>query len=588
MKPIIRTPLALVLLIVLLSSCTKDWLAPKPYDFFTPENVYVDRAGFESILITMRKNLKTENTGARYHMVTEFAASDLAVPDIQLDFYKVTPNTDQYYTFLSLYTTAYASIKDANVLISRIDDIEWTNEQDRNFLLAEAYWHRAYWYYRLVNSYGDVPFISEELTEAKLDFSSHSRWAILSKIQSDMEYAVQWLPVSAVPGAISKGAGDHLLAKIYLANLEYDKAISSASAVINGPYALMTQRFGVDADKSFRNLLWDLHRPENFNIAQNKETILAIVDRYDAPAEAKSVGLYTMRMYHSGWFNIKDSRGGAGMVASGPMYDTLGRGNAQVRPNPFYQYDLWKDQSRNQTWQNTQDLRRSNANWIDWKLNEVKYNNPNSVDFGKPINVDYFASKLDTFYYIYAMPYYKTFVPQDAPGKPTVYGGNGDWYLFRLAETYLIRAEAQFWKGNLNEAANDINQVRQRSNASLISAADVTIDYIFDERARELFAETPRHSELVRASYIMAKSNLNGYSLSNFSEKNYYYDRVMAKNIFYQQNFEFLGNKPSMAPFHVLWPVPASVILANTLGTVNQNVGYDGAENNVPPLETIE
>src|SRR5690606_35499391 len=159
---------------------------------------------------------------------------------------------------------------------------------------------------------------------------------------------------------------------------------------------------------------------------------------------------------------------------------------------------------------------------------------------------------------------------------------------FRLAETYLIRAEAHFWKGNLGDAAADINKVRQRANASLISPADVTIDYIFDERARELFAETPRHSELVRASYIMAKSNINGYTLSNFSDKNYFYDRVMANNIFYKQDFEFLGNRPSMAPFHVFWPIPSSVILANTLGVVNQNIGYDGAEKNLPPLETIE
>jgi len=521
-------------------------------------------------------------------MVTEFAASDLGVPDIQLDFHKVTPNTDQYYTFLSLFITAYSSIKDANVLISRIDDIEWENDQDRNFLLAEAYWHRAYWYYRLVNSYGDVPFIGSELTAPKLDFSTHSRWTILNKIQSDLEFAVQYLPASAVPGAITKGAGDHLLTKVYLANMEYDKAIASATAVINGPYQLMTERFGVDAGNSYRDLMWDLHRPENFNAPENKETILAIVDRYEAPTAAKSVGLYTMRMYNPGWFNIKDSRGGAGMVASGPMYDTLGRGNAQVRLNPFFQYDLWTNKALNQTWDNTPDLRRSNSNWIDWKLDEVKYNNPSSVDFGKPINIDYFASKLDTFYYIYAIPYHITFVPEDQPGKPSVYGGNGDWYVFRLAETYLLRAEAQFWKGNLAEAAADINKVRQRANASPITAADVTIDYIFDERARELFAETPRHSELVRVSYIMAKSNLNGYTLNNFSEKNYFYDRVMAKNLFYQQDFEFLGNKPSIAPFHVLFPIPSSVILANTLGVINQNIGYDGSEDNQPPLETIE
>src|SRR5690606_17846047 len=117
------------------------------------------------------------------------------------------------------------------------------------------------------------------LSGAKLDFQTHSRSAILKKLQSDMEFAVQWMPVSTQPGIPSKGAGDHLLTKIYLANMEFDKAIESASRVINGPYKLMTERFGIDAADPRKNVIWDLHRPENKNISQNTETILAFVDR---------------------------------------------------------------------------------------------------------------------------------------------------------------------------------------------------------------------------------------------------------------------------------------------------------------------
>jgi len=108
------------------------------------------------------------------------------------------------------------------------------------------------------------------------------------------------------------------------------------------------------------------------------------------------------------------------------------------------------------------------------------------------------------------------------------------------------------------------------------------------ERARELFAEEPRHSELVRISYIMAKAGLNGYSLTNFSEKNYYFDRVMRYNNTYEKKIQLLGNTANMAPFHVLWPIPSLVITANTKGVINQNIGYDGANRNVPPLTKIE
>lgn len=567
------------------TSCDSDWLKPEPLSFFSPENVYNSKAGFESLLITMRKDLKLENTGSMNYLVMENASSDLGAPWSQLDFFNLTPNTDVYYRFLQMYTAVYASIKNTNVLISRIDDITWSNEADRNTILAEAYWHRAYWYYRLVNSYGDVPFIGEELKGAKLDFQSHSRWAILEKIKKDLEFAVQWLPVSAAPGAISKGAGNHLLAKVYLANLEYAKAEEAATQVINGPYALMKERFGVDADKAYRNVIWDLHRPKNFNNAQNKETILASVDRFEAPAAARSTGLYTMRHYNPQITQpqVLDSQGKSGMVASGPMYDSLGRGNANVRLTSTYQYGIWA--YGGQTWRNTTDLRRSDINWID--IHEFRYNNPASVDYGKPIDIKFLANPVDTFKHVYAVPHYIMYVPQDDP-KAQPFGGNGDWYIFRLAETYLLRAEARMWQGKTAEAAADINVVRDRAKALPVTAGEVDIDFILDERARELFAEEPRHSELIRVSYILAKEGKSGYSLDNFSNKNFYFDRVSRYNNVYEKKIQLLGNTANLAPFHALWPVPSKVITANTMGVINQNKGYDGEENNIPPLTTIE
>lgn len=578
--------ITLILSLFLLSvSCSEEWLKPEPLSFFSPENVYINKAGFEALLITMRKDLKMENTNGMNNLVQEFCSSDLGSPRSQLDFHKLTPNSDTYYRFLAMFNDIYGAIKNTNVLISRIDNVAWANEADRNSLLAEAYWFRAYWYYRLVNSYGDVPFISEEITAPKLDFYTHSRWAILAKIQSDMEFAVQWLPEQAAPGVVTKGAANHLLAKIYLANLQFDKAIDAASKVINGPYTLMTERFGSWENDPKRNVIWDLHRPDNFSIAANTEAILNTIDRFEAPANAKSTGLYTMRMYGCAWHgaSVRDSQGKPGMITSGGMYDSLGRGNSNVRLDYFYQYTLWKYQQ--QTWQNTSDLRRSDINWVD--LNEYKYNNPASVDFGKPFNLAYLPSPADTFYNMYAVPQYILFVPQQDP-KATPMGANGDWYIFRLADTYLLRAEAYFWKNQTGNAADDINKVRERAHATPITAGEVNVDFIFDERARELMAEEPRHSELVRVSYIMAKLNMNGYTLDEFASKNYYYDRVMKHNEVYEKKVTELGNTANMAPFHILWPIPSNVITANTKGVINQNIGYVGAERNVPPLDVIK
>ncbi|MDN3688960.1 RagB/SusD family nutrient uptake outer membrane protein [Cyclobacterium jeungdonense] len=576
----------LLVALSLFFACSEDLLEPKPLSFYAPENVFVDQAGYEAALVTMRKALTEGLTGSRrYYMVGEWAASEAGNPTFQLDWFQTTPFFDRYYTFLPLFSESFEFIKNANVLIGRIDDIEWNDEAAKNRILAEGYWHRAYWYYWLVNAYGDVPFVGEEVNQVKLDYYTHSRWAILDKIQEDMEFASQWLPETAIPGAISKGAADHLLTKIYLANLEFDKAIESSSRVINGNYALMEDRFGTSAEDAKRNVIWDLHRPENKNISQNTETILAMVDRFEAPAGAQSAGLYTMRHYNCSWWHstLRDSEGIRGVLDSGPMYDSLGRGNPDLVITPYAYKDIWDEGGME--WHNTPDLRRSDLNWVD--KHELVYNNPESVDFGKPVNPMFLTDPQDSVYKHFPIPFYKTYAPQQSPTAVPM-GGNGDWYIFRLAETYLLRAEAYFWKNQLDLAAADINTVRNRAQAIPVEASEVTIDYIFDERARELFLESPRHSELVRVSYIMAAQNLGGYSLETFAESNWWYDRVTDKNIMYTIKPVIIGNTPEVAPFHVLWPIDNNVITANTLGVINQNEGYVGAENNVAPLETIE
>ncbi len=584
-----KLPWILAAATALMVSCSEKFLEPKPESFFTPENLFVDKAGYNSMLITMRKDLNREQTGQKNFMAHQWAASEAAVPWLQMDFRALTPNSDLYQQFVVQINDIFQMVKNANTVISRIDNITWENENDRNQILAEALWHRSYWYYRLVGNYGDLPFVKDEVQGAKLDFNTHSRWAILKQLEKDMEFAAEWLPEQTAAGAPSKGAANHLLTKIYLANLEFNKAVESANKVINGPYKLMTSRFGIDAGDSRKNVIWDLHRPENKNIAANTETILAFVDRWEAAAEARSAGLFTMRVYHCSWWHSisgKDKNKGLGMIDSGPLYDSLGRGNPDVALSDWHSYKIWANGT--ETYKNTPDLRRADVNWFDRE--ELRYNNPASVQYGEPFDPKNMDLPDEYWARIYPMPIYKTYVPNkpDQAGQPL--GSNGDWYIFRLAETYLLRAEAYYWLGQLQDAANDINTVRERANATPITATDVTLDFLFDETARELFAESPRQNELNRVSYILAKRNEKGYSLENIHEKNYFYDRVNTLNDFYLRSSEIniLGQNPNIQPFHFQWPISDPIINSNTLGRINQNKGYVGSQNNVPPLETIE
>jgi tetratricopeptide (TPR) repeat protein len=579
-------------------SCSEKFLEPEPLSFLSPGETYVSKDGFESALYSMRKNLILDSHGAQSnsHMLGETQASDVGIntffPDLRI---YMRPTNNNLYT--TTFQVMYRYIKEANVVISRIDNLKGATETEKNEILSEALFHRSYWYLRLVNSWGDIPWVGTEVSGAKLDFNTYTRWAILNKLQKDMEFAVENMTASKLtPGRPNKYAGYMLLSKIYLSNLEFDKAIDACNKVFEGGYALMRNRFGIDAGVANANVMWDLHRRENKNIAANTENILAVVDRYGAPTAAMIfqtytggtttlTGVSTMRFYNCTWWHslARDSQGKRPTLDQGPIYRYLGRGNPDCPMMEWTAYDAWN--YGGQTWKNTTDFRRADTCWYD--KHEILSNNPASVDFGKPVKTKYLANLEDSNLVFYANWCMKTWNKTDNEAAVPL-GGDADWYVFRLAETYLNRAEAYFWKGDLVNAANDINAVRLRANALPITPAEVTLDFIFDERVRELWIEEKRHNELVRASFIEAKLNKDGYTLANFHEKNWARDRVYRRNHWMIQGIKYTGQVAYWEPYHTLWPIPDQVISANTGAVINQNYGYPGYERNVAPLESIE
>ena len=572
-------------------SCGDNFLEIKPLSIFTPESIYTDKAGFDGILVNLRKNLRPDFYGEGGGLASELIASDIAISANKaanaihnFDTQVLPTGTGTTYDFHEIWTRGYNQIRNANVILSGIDNGKFDTEEIKNAIIAEAYFHRAYWYYRLVHLYGDVPFLNIEHTAPKIDFYTHSRKTILAKIEEDLAWAVQWLPKTVVPGAVSKAAGNHLLTKIYLSNGKFTEAVDASSAVINdGIHFLMTDRFGVDASDPQFNTIWDLHQKDNKSSSSNKEGILVVQERYGFPEAEISGGTQAMRRYVPSWWNssyMKDPDGKRGTIDTqgNEFVIKIGRGVGYVRPCSYYNYEIWNNCNK--------DLRHDNqVNWFS--VDKFIYNNPSSKYFGQPVQIQYTNPK-DTIHCWYPFPYYKVYVAdEERPDQP--YGGHSDWYLFRLAETYLLRAEAYYWLNQTDKAAADINSVRVRAKADPIVASQVSIEYILDERARELFAEEFRKTELTRIAFIMAEKGLNGYSLENFSEKNFWYDRTVAKNEFYKAGDILWGtNVFKISPFHVLWPIPANAIDSNQGGTINQNKGYIGYEKNIPPLTVID
>lgn len=146
-------------------------------------------------------------------------------------------------------------------------------------------------------------------------------------------------------------------------------------------------------------------------------------------------------------------------------------------------------------------------------------------------------------------PCVKKFSDPDQPFNTT--GSRRDIFLARLAETYLIRAEAYIkLGGKLTEAKNDINVVRTRAGATAITEANATIDYVLDERAREFAGEYNRWNDLKRTGKLVSYVTANNPDVPS--------DATMKGND---------GN------YKILRPIPQDAIGLNS-ATITQNPGY--------------
>ncbi len=599
------------------TSCKKDYLEPKPLSFYEPSATYVDVASLKAALVACAVNLRIEYYGGNPPILTELLFSDMSVEGItdksgpaQNLNLQITPdlayaNDDDHNKIYYYWFEAYRAIKYANTVIDRIDNVKFPTPADRNQVLGAAYFYRAMRYYRLTNQFGDVPAVMHETLSPKLDYVTTKREVILNKIKLDLDSALLWTSENVSKGDVSKAAVAHLLTKVNLSLGNFDAAITAANTVINGGvYSLMRTSFGNTAPPvTFNagsatpvplphNVIWDLHRPENKSIGTNKEGIYNIIDRFGDGGFG--TGMQIMRNATAYWgTNVNTPSGKKGtsdqLSVEFIQSNYYGRGIGRSRPSNYHQYELWTDAN---------DLRHIKGNWIN--MEDLLYNDRG---LQSPTLDPYYLKNVqlrnanggllctDTIRSYWGWPQYKTFIP-DFENSPMT-GGHTDWYVFRLAETYLLRAEAYLWKGDAASAAADINLIRTRANCAPITVAQTNMGTLLDERARELYYEEPRKTELTRISYLYAKTGKtadNGkvYKMDNFSEDNYLYDRMIAKNNFYRLGIlTNHGDKYTVSPYHTLWPVPTTSINANSYGHINQNKGYSGFETNVPALDKI-
>lgn len=624
------------LLAATMAGCSDGFLDPEPLNIYEPSTTFNTETGLQSALAAADKHLKSYWTGTTaidlmLPVMTDYLFSDVAVPaktddaNIFCDINeRLTPNSG-WYNFdqnrlTMFWGETYNGIKYANTIISYIDKVEGLDQKTKDAYLGRAYFHRSWRYLNLVFEFGDVPFVTKIVDSPKQDYRSTKRAAIIKKLTQDMEFAVQHVPdISSMEylGMVNKGACRQLLIKCYLANGEFQKAKLQADTLINhSGYHLMTDNFGTFVNPNPKtwniteNVIWDLHRPENKATASNKEAILIMPNRYGS---SSFINVCIMRNLGAQW-NAGGNRTPDGKLAVDRFarkdkknyVDTLdwnhavGRGQGVIRPTWFAEHSMWYVNGKN----DDGDLRHNSkvGNWVN--MEDLRYNRKDSKWYGQHLRKTYVDDNgkirslcADTIRAWFGWPHYKVWMnsPQDNDDNNNNYrGGEGDLYLYRLAETYLLRAEAEYYLGDIAAATKDVNTIRRRAHCKELYKT-VTIDDIADERARELYMEEWRFTELSRMSYCLALSGKpdnegNTYDVNRLYEKSFWFHRITKYNNYYNKPDAptVKGRHYTMGAHNINWPIPQAAINANLNGKLYQNPGYDGYDPATPEWDTWE
>lgn len=548
----------ILLCLSLIWGCDESFLDEVPLDRFSPENLLVDEAGFEAAIVSLYESSREElNVGG-----SNFDYMNLGTDLTQWGRYDSRGFKDysllnpQHAAVAGYWQWAYTEmIRQSNLILDNLDDPRATlSNEARQLFSGEAKFFRGYTYNLLVNLYGGVPIVDSQIKEPKFDFRRATKEETLQFIRQDLEAAAAELPTMGNEnnGRVYKAAAYHLLSEVYISlGMEtgdasyYDKSIEAAGRVINGEvgdYEIMTERFG-DLSRPgdvFSDLFYTNQQNRS---AGNKEVIWSWqFESFTNGGASSSSGNRAARKWMPEQDKIDSPNGYPNLVT-----DSLLRGIGVLSLLNYYKYDIWEIDPN--------DMRNSPYNI----RRTFYYNNPADTEFfGQPIltgkddegklHIALEDGTLTNVVLDTLRQYYPWIRKVDGHGfEDNVVNGStaNDFIVMRLAETYLLRAEAYFRKGDLENAAADLNVVRARANAVLIGPGDVSIDFILDERARELIIEEQRRRTLNRMGVL--------------------YERVLRYNP---------SSASTVQPHHEMWPIPQNVIDSNTGAVLEQNPGY--------------
>lgn len=452
----------------------------------------------------------------------------------------------------NLWNSFYVGINTANLVIDASENIAGIDATIKKQRVAEMKFLRAHHYFVMVQTWGPVALVLKGNKEPIKTFTRAPVKDVYAAIVADLESSLADLPVATSGvnyGRANKGAAEHLLARVYLT-----KATSEAAATDDYAKAA-TYANNVIKNYSY-SLLPDFARVfEQGGGEINSEVIFAT--QYTSDPLTNGPGNQT-HLYFGMEYDTQ----------AGMQRDTQnGRPFKRYMPTTYMTETVFAPANRindsryKKTFKDTWLCNRPGTftNVFDNSKTRVTFAAGDTTIFIPGVEMSQaerakrkYQVLVPSNYRLNLFPTLQKFLDPLRPDR-TYEQGSRDFLMFRLAETYLILGEAQFRLGKLPEAAEAINMVRRRAawpgrqTQMEITPAQVNIDFILDERDRELAGEMFRWFDLKRTGKLL--------------------ERVKAHNT---------DAAPNIKDFHLLRPIPQDQIDRTTNGvtTFPQNPGY--------------
>jgi len=546
--------ISILFIVLCFNQSCSDFLAEEPIADVSAASYYTTPQGLEDAVKATYAASKTYFGPERGFTMNSFGTDIYRVgadgSHKGIGFYDGRLSPSESY-FRDTWRDFYRGINQANAVINRSESIEGLDPAVKNARIAEVRFLRGMYYFILLQTYGDIHISLEETEGVEIEANRTSQSEVYTQaIIPDLEFAIANLPVEQGDfGRATKPAAEFLLAKVHMRRA-YSNPSDAAEAERYMSNVINNYSFSLLDDFSD---LWVLGNEQNseiiFSIQNNKAQVDEGLDN-----QGHRGHLYFLMEYDKFPGMTRDV--------------TNGRPWKRFRPTNFF-LDLWDrnvdaryDKTYKHEWLANNPGTYNNVQTFGTNTKTVTYAAGDRTIFipgpgkdaewtdEKQAEADFWVITRDE-YTAKLFPTMNKWIDDSRPNRQHTQGQR-DFIYMRLADAYLIRAEARMMQGDMQGAADDLNVIRRRGawpgmeDANMITAADVNIDLILDDRAKELVGECHRWNDLVRTGKLVERVRL-------------YNDDAA----------------PNIQDYHTVRPIPQDQI-DRTSGGYAQNPGYPG------------